>query len=241
MLIPASKPSEKERYVHSLFAGIARRYDLLNTILSLGLDRYWRRRTVELMELKAGDSALDVACGTGMLLLKQASVVGARGEVVGVDFCQPMLDIARACIAGSRYAGIVRLVNANALSLPFPDGSFDGASVGFALRNLPDIHAAIAEMARVVRPGGRVVALEISKPTIPLFRQLFFLYFNYIVPLAGRILSGSKEPYQYLPESLKPLPNPEEIRRMFTANGLKDTHYYKLSGGIMCIHLGTVV
>ncbi len=134
---------------------IARSYDLLNSVLSLGLDRYWRRRTVELMSIHPGDSVLDVACGTGMLLLEEARLVGLGGSITGADFCPPMLEIARHNIAQTPYAGMVTLVNANALALPFPPGSFDAASIGFALRNVPDIAATIAEMARVVRPGGQ--------------------------------------------------------------------------------------
>jgi demethylmenaquinone methyltransferase / 2-methoxy-6-polyprenyl-1,4-benzoquinol methylase len=239
-LIPASKPSEKERYVHSLFASIARRYDLLNTVLSAGLDRYWRRRTVELMSIHPGDSVLDVACGTGKLLLEEARIVGLSGKVTGADFCPPMLDIARHNIAHTPYADSITLVNANALALPFPPASFAAASIGFALRNVPDIPATIAEMARVVRPGGRVVALEIAKPTLPIFRELFFLHFNHIVPLIGSLVSGSDEAYRWLPASLGPLPSPEAIRGIFTEVGLRDAHFVKLSGGIVTAHVGIV-
>jgi demethylmenaquinone methyltransferase/2-methoxy-6-polyprenyl-1,4-benzoquinol methylase len=228
----------KERYVRGMFSRIARSYDLLNTVLSAGLDRYWRRRTVELMAIKPGDSVLDVACGTGMLLLEEARVVGLGGHITGADFCPPMLEIARCNIAQTPFAGMVTLVNANALALPFPSGSFAAASIGFALRNVPDIPATIAEMARVVRTGGRVAALEIAKPTVPIFRQLFFLHFNHIVPIIGRLLSGSDEAYRYLPQSLGPLPSPEEIRDIFAAVGLADAYCVKLSGGMVTVHVG---
>jgi demethylmenaquinone methyltransferase / 2-methoxy-6-polyprenyl-1,4-benzoquinol methylase len=239
-LIPFRKPGEKERYVWDMFSRIANSYDLTNTILSLGLDRYWRRRTVELMSIHPGDSVLDVACGTGMLLLEEARVVGIGGSVTGADFCQPMLDIARHNIAHAPYADSITLVNANALALPFPSDSFAAASIGFALRNVPDIPATIAEMARVVRPGGKVVSLEVAKPTLPIFRNLFFLHFNHIVPIMGRLLSGSDEAYRYLPQSLAPLPSPEAIRGIFTAVGLRDAQYVKLSGGMVTVHVGTV-
>ena len=223
-----------------MFSHIARSYDLTNTVLSLGLDRYWRRRTVELMSIHPGDSVLDVACGTGKLLLEEARVVGLGGSVTGADFCQPMLDIARHNIAHTPYAGKITLVNTNALALPFPAASFAAASIGFALRNVPDIPATIAEMARVVCPGGRVAALEIAKPTLPILRQLFFLHFNHVVPLIGRLISGSDEAYHYLPQSLGPLPNPEAIRRTFTNVGLQNAQCAKLSGGMVTVHVGTV-
>jgi demethylmenaquinone methyltransferase / 2-methoxy-6-polyprenyl-1,4-benzoquinol methylase len=239
-LIPFKKPGEKERYVRGMFSQIARSYDMLNTTLSLGLDRYWRRRTVELMNLELGDSVLDVACGTGMLLLEEARVVGTSGSITGADFCPPMLDIASHNIAPTPYADSISLVNANALALPFPSAAFAAASIGFALRNVSDIPATIAEMARVVRPGGRVVSLEIAKPTVPIFRELFFLHFNHVVPIIGRLLSGSGEAYRWLPASLAPLPSPEAIRQIFTNIGLKDAHFVKLSGGMVTVHVGTV-
>jgi len=230
----------KSDFVHNLFSTIAHRYDLLNTILSAGLDSYWRWCTVELMSLQPGDSTLDVCCGTGLLAIEQARLVGLGGSVTGADFCQPMLDIARTNIAKTPYSGINHLVNANALALPFPSGSFAAASIGFALRNLPDIRATIAEMTRVVRPGGKVVSLEIAKPTLPIFHELFYIHFNHVVPIIGRLVSGSEEAYRYLPQSLQPLPSPEAIRHIFTDVGLNDAHFVRLSSGMVTVHVGTV-
>jgi len=231
----------KEKYVHKMFSVIAQRYDFLNTLLSINLDKYWRQSTVALMGLRSGGHCLDVCCGTGMLSMEEARIVGTNGEVVGLDFCQPMLDVARTNISKTPYAETIDLVNGNALDLPFPSALFDAASIGFALRNVPDIQTTIAEMARVVRPGGMVVSVELCKPTLPVFRQLYFIYFNHVLPIIGRLFVGSGEPYHYLPNSLKSLPDPEEIRTIFLQNRMENAHFYKLTGGVVSIHVGTVV
>ena len=230
---------QKEAYVHTLFTNIAHRYDLLNTVLSLNRDKYWRRFAVAQCGLKSGGCGLDVCCGTGMLALEQAKVVGLQGRVVGVDFCEEMLARGRKNIEQTPYRDVIELVWGNAMDLPFPDNSFDCATIGFALRNVPSIQRTIEEMMRVVRPGGRVVSLELAKPRFPVFKQIYYLYFNYLVPLLGRLGVGIKGPYSYLPNSLKSFPHQEEIKELFRSVGLQDVRCHELTGGIVAVHVGT--
>ncbi|MCL6559113.1 MAG: demethylmenaquinone methyltransferase [Firmicutes bacterium] len=231
----------KEEYVHSVFSSIAHRYDLLNTTLSFNRDKFWRRFTVEKSGLKPGGYGLDVCCGTGMLALEQAKLVGLNGRVTGLDFCENMLEKALENIGRTPYKGIIELVKGNAVDLPFPDNTFDCATIGFALRNVPDIRKTIDEMRRVVKPGGKVLSLELAKPSAPLFKQMYYLYFNHMVPLLGRLGVGMSGPYSWLPNSLKIFPHQAEIRDLFTGVGLADAHYYELTGGIVAVHIGTKV
>lgn len=231
----------KEEYVHHIFASIAHRYDLLNTVLSFNRDKYWRRFTVSQTGLKPGGYGLDVCCGTGMLTIEQARLVGSQGKVVGLDFCEKMLARAVDNIAKTACKDNIQLVCGNAVDMPFEDNTFDCATIGFALRNVPDIRKTIAEMARVVRPGGKVVSLELSKPGAPFFKQIYYLYFNHLVPILGRLGIGLDGPYSYLPNSLKDFPHQREIKDLFSAVGLVDVSYYELTGGIVTVHVGTVV
>ncbi|HMM20577.1 MAG TPA: ubiquinone/menaquinone biosynthesis methyltransferase [Selenomonadales bacterium] len=230
--------NDKEKYVHGVFTAIAHRYDLLNTLLSLNLDRYWRRYAAVRTGLGKGGRALDACCGTGMLTLELAKLAGSAGKVVGADFCRPMLDRAAAKLAGTAYQPVVELVEANVLSLPYADDSFDCATIGFALRNVPDITATLAELRRVVRPGGRVVSLDLAKPETPGFKQLYYLYFERLVPLVGKLGVGADGPYRWLPESLRQFPHQADIREMFAAAGLNQAAYQELTGGIVAVHVG---
>lgn len=232
---------DKEEYVHSVFSSIAHRYDLLNTTLSFNRDKYWRKFAVGHSGLKAGDRGLDVCCGTGMLALEQARVVGLQGSVVGLDFCDNMLVRALENIERTDYRGVIKLIKGNAMDLPFPDKTFDCATIGFALRNVPDIRKTIDEMRRVVKPGGKVVSLELAKPSAPVFKQLYYLYFNHMVPLLGRMGAGRQGPYNWLSESLKIFPHQSEIRDIFSEIGLADACYYELTGGIVAVHVGRVM
>lgn len=230
---------KKEAYVHALFSKIAHRYDLLNTVLSFNRDKYWRRFAVAQCGLKPGGCGVDVCCGTGMFALEQAKVVGLTGRVVGVDFCEEMLAKGRENIARTPYRDVIEFVWGNAMNLPFADDTFDCATIGFALRNVPDITQTVREMARVVRPGGRVVSLELAKPSLPVFRQVYYFYFNRLVPLLGRLGVGLDGPYTYLPNSLKSFPHQAEIKEIFVSVGLQDAHYFELTGGIVAVHVGT--
>jgi len=230
--------TEKEVYVRDLFSRIARRYDLMNTLLSFGLDKYWRQVAVKKAALQPGDAVLDVCCGTGMLSLALARAVFPRGRVVGLDFCPAMLEVAKNHLARSPYGNLVELVEGNAVALPFPDNSFDAATIAFALRNVPHIEKTLREMTRVVRPGGRVVSLELAKPSWPAFKQLYYFYFNRLVPVLGRLGVGLKDPYSYLPRSLKDFPHQREILVLFEAIGLEGAECTELTGGIVAVHVG---
>jgi len=230
----------KEQYVHEIFTAIAHRYDLLNSILSLNSDKGWRRFAAAELNLKPGGNGLDVCCGTGMLAIEQARIVGPDGKVTALDFCENMLARAESNISETEFSDVITLVEGNAVDLPFPERSFDCASIGFALRNVPSIEKTIREMKRVVKKGGRVVSLELSKPSAPLFKQLYYFYFNNLVPAIGRFWSGVGGPYSYLPNSLKDFPHQEKIRQLFEDVGLENAHYHELTGGIVSVHVGTV-
>ncbi|ABO50713.1 demethylmenaquinone methyltransferase [Desulforamulus reducens MI-1] len=228
----------KEEFVHGVFSTIAHRYDLMNTTLSFNRDKYWRRYAVKETNLRPGGMALDVACGTGMLSIELAKLAGTSGRVVGLDFCENMLAHAERNIEKTPYKNNIQLMQGNAMELPFEDNFFDCATIGFALRNVPNIEKCIDEMRRVVKPGGRVISLELAKPSAPLFKQLYYLYFDRLVPLLGKLGVGKDGPYQWLPNSLKLFPHQSVIRDIFTKVGLKDAIYHELTGGIVAVHVG---
>lgn len=229
---------DKEKFVHSLFSTIAHRYDLLNSVLSFNQDGYWRRFTVEQVSPKAGSCCLDVCCGTGKLTMSLAAKVGAQGRVIGLDFCESMLEIADENIAKSPYQASIDLVEGNAMCLPFPNGIFDCATIGFGLRNVPNIQQALSEMRRVVKPGGKIVSLELAKPQAPLFKHLYYFYFEQLLPLLGRFGIGHSWPYRWLPESLRQLPDQLSICKIFQAAGLQQVRYHELTGGIAAVYVG---
>lgn len=230
--------TSKEAYVHDLFESIAHRYDLLNTLLSFNQDKFWRRFAAAKTGLARGGVALDVCCGTGMLALELAKIAGPEGRVVGLDFAAGMLAVAKKRLSRRPEGRIVELVLGNAVDLPFPDNTFDCATIGFALRNVPSIEKTIREMQRVVKPGGRVVSLELAKPGTFGFKQLYYFYFYYLVPILGRLGVGRRGPYSYLPNSLKEFPHQREILALFRQVGLEDVALYELTGGIAAVHVG---
>jgi len=234
----------KERFVKRLFAAIAPRYDLMNVVMSAGCIHLWHRAFRRWTGLRPGDAALDVCTGTGELALVMAEQVGPRGRVVGVDFTPEMLELAREKVRRRGLDDRVVLEEGDALALPYRDGTFDAAAMGFALRNVVDIERALAEMARVVRPGGRVLVLELSKPPSPLVRYPYFFYFYRVVPLLGRLVdrgtarTEAMRPYTYLPASLVKFPEQEAVADMFRRVGLDQVRYHGLTGGIVTLHLG---
>jgi demethylmenaquinone methyltransferase/2-methoxy-6-polyprenyl-1,4-benzoquinol methylase len=232
--VPKLPPDQKARYVNRLFSAVAPTYDLLNTVLSFGLHKRWRKRATDQCRLRPGDRALDVATGTGDFVLELRRRVGPEGLVVGTDFCAPMLKIGVKKVGNQGW-----MLQSDALALPFPDGYFDAATMGFALRNVAGIQQTLNEMARVVRPGGRVVQLELSRPTSPLFRPLYYFYFQRLLPLVGKLIHGKKEDYAYLPASLKEFASREEVAEMFHIAGMEDVEIRDLTFGILTIYSGT--
>jgi demethylmenaquinone methyltransferase / 2-methoxy-6-polyprenyl-1,4-benzoquinol methylase len=237
---PAGAPGAlDEPQVRAMFDRIAGLYDRMNTVMTAGLHHEWRRRATDLAELGPGGRALDVATGTGDLALELAGRVGAGGEVVGVDFSERMLELARAK-AGERVRGgaNVRFETGNALALAYPDGGFDAATVGFGARNFSDLDRGLSEMARVVRPGGRVVVLEITTPRRPPLSTFFGIWFDRVVPELGRLVDS--QAYSYLPSSVRRFPGPEELAADMWSAGLRDIRYVVTAGGIIALHVGSV-
>jgi demethylmenaquinone methyltransferase / 2-methoxy-6-polyprenyl-1,4-benzoquinol methylase len=223
--------------VRAMFGRIARVYDLLNTVMTAGLDRKWRIRAVDLAGVGPGDRVLDVATGTGELALELARRVSPGGEVVGSDFSEEML--ARARVKPKPAGAELSFEWGDALALPYEDGSFNAVTVGFGLRNFAEIDRGLAEMRRVVRPGGRVVILEFTNPTRPPLSFFYRVWFDRIVPVLGR-LAGDPEAYTYLPDSVKRFPAPARLAAELERAGLCKISYLLTAGGIVVIHVGTV-
>jgi demethylmenaquinone methyltransferase / 2-methoxy-6-polyprenyl-1,4-benzoquinol methylase len=219
-----------------MFDRVAGRYDALNSVMTAGLHHRWRERAAERTELGAGDAALDVCCGTGDLALALAARVSPGGHVVGCDFSEPMLDLAREK-AAARGTGAARFEWADALQLPYDEGRFDAVTVGFGVRNLADLDRGLREMVRVLRPGGRLVILEITQPRRPPLSTFYSLWFDRIVPLLGAF-SGDPEAYSYLPESVRSFPDPAGLAARMDRAGLGRIRYTVLAGGIIAIHSG---
>jgi demethylmenaquinone methyltransferase / 2-methoxy-6-polyprenyl-1,4-benzoquinol methylase len=223
----------EEGQVRAMFDRIARVYDLMNSVMTAGLHHRWRERAADLAAVGPGGRALDVASGTGDLAIELARRVGPTGTVVGSDFSEAMLDRAR------EKSSAVTWEWANALELPYPDGGFDAATVGFGARNFSDLDRGLAEMARVVRPGGRVVILEITTPQRPPLSTFFSIWFDRIVPALGK-LAGDPDAYAYLPSSVKRFPAPDALAGRMDAAGLMDVRWILTAGGIIAVHVGTV-
>jgi demethylmenaquinone methyltransferase/2-methoxy-6-polyprenyl-1,4-benzoquinol methylase len=221
-----------EGQVRAMFDRIAGFYDAMNSVMTAGLHHRWRERAADLAAVGPGDRALDVATGTGDLAIELARRVGPSGEVVGSDFSEAMLDRARAKAPELRWEW------GNALSLPYADGEFAAATVGFGARNFSDLERGLTEMARVVRPGGRVVVLEITTPTKPPLSTFFGLWFDRIVPVLGR-LTGESVAYSYLPSSVRRFPGPSELGAVMHGLGLRDVRWILTAGGIIALHVGS--
>jgi demethylmenaquinone methyltransferase/2-methoxy-6-polyprenyl-1,4-benzoquinol methylase len=218
-----------ETQVRAMFDRIAKVYDRMNGLMTVGMHHRWRARAAELAAVRPGARALDVATGTGDL----AVALRARGaDVVGLDFSEPMLELARA------KAPDVHFQTGNALSLPFSDSQFDAVTVGFGARNFADLDTGLSELTRVTRPGGRVVVLEITTPQKAPLSWFFRLWFDSVVPRLGRV-AGDPDAYSYLPSSVRRFPGPQELARRMAATGLSDVRWVLTAGGIIALHVGT--
>lgn len=235
--------AEKPVYVNHMFATIAGRYDMMNRIMTGGQDQHWRQLVVAACDLPPEGHLLDVATGTGDIgfeALRQRPDIA----VTGVDFTYEMLQVGqnKAYRAGliDMYGPRLRLASADALGLPFDDHTFDAAVSGFMMRNVTHVAQAFAEQRRVVRPGGRVVCLEITRPTLPLWRNLFQLYFFRIVPRIGGLVSGQRQAYTYLPQSTVSFPRPAALAGIMESVGLRQVSYRTLMLDTVALHVGTV-
>ena len=219
-----------------MFDRIAGVYDLMNSAMTAGMHHRWRARAVDRAGRRPGDAALDVCCGTGDLSLELARRVGPEGRVVGSDFSERMLDLAREKpVPGGAAKPIFEW--ADALELPYDDAGFDAVTVGFGVRNLLNLDRGIAEMTRVLKPGGRLVILEITQPTRPPLSTFFSVWFDRLVPLVGK-LAGDSAAYSYLPESVKRFPPPGRLAEIMDGAGLEQIRWTILAGGIIAIHSG---
>jgi demethylmenaquinone methyltransferase / 2-methoxy-6-polyprenyl-1,4-benzoquinol methylase len=229
---------DKARRVRGVFDSVAGSYDLMNDLMSGGAHRLWKQFTLSLANLRPGQSALDVAGGTGDLAAGLAKQVGQKGQVILTDINAAMLGRGRERLLDAGNAGNLRYVQANAERLPFADSSFDCITIGFGLRNVTDKAAALADMHRVLKPGGQLLVLEFSQPVIPLLKPLYDLYSFRVLPLLGKLVAKDEDSYRYLAESIRMHPDQETLLGMLRDAGLEDCRYHNLSGGIVAVHRG---
>jgi demethylmenaquinone methyltransferase/2-methoxy-6-polyprenyl-1,4-benzoquinol methylase len=229
---------EHAKAVRAMFSGIAGRYDLLNHVLSLNIDKRWRRLVRQRLQPTLDDPkalVLDVACGTGDLSIELQA--HAKAKVIGTDFCRPMLAVAAKKNAPNSLS--IPYVEGDAMNLGFADDSFDAVTIAFGLRNLSNFRNGLAELRRVLKPGGRLVVLEFSAPIVPGFRQLFNFYFTRVLPRIGGAVSGSRGAYEYLPDSVSKFPDQRNLAALMRETGFDNVEYSNLTGGIAAIHTGT--
>lgn len=224
-------------HVHSLFEKIAKKYDRMNDIISFGRHRAWRRKTMKLIDMKEGQQALDVCCGTCDWTIDLAGA-SRTGAITGLDFSKNMLEIGKQKIEKLGLQEQITLVEGNAMELPFEDNQFDVVTIGFGLRNVPDYLQVLKEMHRVVKPGGQVVCLEMSKPTWQPFKGIYYLYFEKIMPFFGMLFANDYKSYAWLPESLKLFPGAAELAQLYKEAGAVEVKITPFFGGIAALHIG---
>lgn len=229
---------KKEERVHHVFEKIYDNYDSMNSIISFKRHIAWRKDVMKHMNVEVGSKALDVCTGTGDWALSLAAEVGSSGKVVGLDFSENMLQVAHNK-KNESYLKQVDFIHGNAMELPFEDSSFDYVTIGFGLRNVPDYETVLSEMYRVVKPGGKVVCLETSQPTLIGFRQLYYFYFRFIMPLFGKLFAKSYNEYAWLHESAKDFPNKHELKKMFLSVGFSKVLVKSYTGGVAAMHMAT--
>ncbi|MDZ5712014.1 demethylmenaquinone methyltransferase [Jeotgalibacillus haloalkalitolerans] len=227
--------TEKEQKVHGVFEKIHGRYDKMNSIISFQQHVRWRKYTMKKMQVEPGSKALDVCCGTADWTIALAEATGTEGQVIGLDFSKNMLKTGHEKVKDYPQ---IQLVHGNAMSLPYEDHSFDYVTIGFGLRNVPDYLQVLKEMNRVLKPGGMAVCLETSQPTMPGFRQIYYAYFKYVMPIFGKLLAKSYNEYSWLQESAKDFPGAKELASMFEDAGFSGVHFKPFSGGAAAMHIG---
>ncbi|EKE75854.1 bifunctional demethylmenaquinone methyltransferase/2-methoxy-6-polyprenyl-1,4-benzoquinol methylase UbiE [Gallaecimonas xiamenensis] len=230
--------SEKAGMVAGVFHSVAAKYDLMNDLMSMGIHRLWKRFTIDLSGVRPGQKVLDLAGGTGDLAAKFARIVGDNGEVVLADINDSMLNVGKEKLRNLGIVGNVRFVQANAECLPFPDNHFDLITIAFGLRNVTDKAAALKSMQRVLKPGGRLLVLEFSKPQNMLLTQAYDIYSFKVLPAMGKLVAGDSESYQYLAESIRMHPDQETLKSMMFDAGFDEVEYHNLTGGIVALHRG---
>ncbi|WP_414674801.1 bifunctional demethylmenaquinone methyltransferase/2-methoxy-6-polyprenyl-1,4-benzoquinol methylase UbiE [Marinospirillum sp.] len=229
---------EKVKRVAGVFDSVATKYDLMNDMMSMGVHRLWKKFTIELSGVRKGHKVLDIAGGTGDLTLQFSRLVGDEGEVILADINASMLKVGRDRLLDKGYGGNIKFVQANAEALPFPDNYFDVITIAFGLRNVTDKDKALKDMARILKPGGRLLVLEFSKPTNPIMSKAYDLYSFTALPLMGKLLAGDSDSYRYLAESIRMHPDQETLKEMMTNAGLSDVEYHNMTSGVVALHRG---
>lgn len=227
----------KEKHVHEVFERIAPKYDFMNDLLSFRRHKAWRKFALKKMNIQKGETALDLCCGTCDWTIAIAERNGGA-RVVGLDFSEQMLNYGKMKIERKGNLDHITLIQGNAMELPFEDNEFDYITIGFGLRNLPDYEKALREMYRVVKPGGRVVCLELSTPIWQPFKGIYNIYLKIILPTLGKLFAKSYKQYKWLPESLAMFPDHQELKEIFSKAGFAEVEAYPLSGGIAALHIG---
>ena len=228
----------KAGMVAEVFHSVASRYDLMNDLMSAGIHRVWKRFTIELSGVRSGNAVLDIAGGTGDLAARFADIVGPSGRVVLADINDSMLKVGRDKLLDHGRLGNLEFVQADAQGLPFPDDSFDCVTIAFGLRNVTDKDAALRSMLRVLKPGGRLLVLEFSKPANPLLSKAYDAYSFRVLPLMGRLVANDADSYQYLAESIRMHPDQETLKDMMEDAGFSRCEYHNMTGGVVALHKG---
>jgi demethylmenaquinone methyltransferase/2-methoxy-6-polyprenyl-1,4-benzoquinol methylase len=228
----------KAGLVADVFHSVASRYDLMNDLMSGGIHRVWKRFTIELSGVRSGNAVLDIAGGTGDLAARFADIVGPAGRVVLADINDSMLKVGRDKLLDNGRLGNLEFVQADAQCLPFPDDSFDCVTIAFGLRNVTDKDAALRSMLRVLKPGGRLLVLEFSKPANPLLSKAYDTYSFRVLPLMGRLVANDADSYQYLAESIRMHPDQETLKDMMEDAGFSKCEYHNMTGGVVALHKG---
>lgn len=229
---------EKVAMVADVFHSVASKYDLMNDLMSFGIHRVWKRFTIDCSAVREGQKVLDLAGGTGDLTAKFSRLVGEKGEVVLADINDSMLKMGRSKLRDMGIVGNVSYVQANAEALPFPDNYFDCITISFGLRNVTDKDKALRSMFRVLKPGGRLLVLEFSKPVIRLLNRAYDAYSFHILPKIGEMITRDANSYRYLAESIRMHPDQETLKGMMEASGFDNVNYFNLTGGIVALHRG---
>lgn len=224
--------------IHSLFSSIATKYDRLNTILTLNIDQLWRKDAIKMSNIKENHNVLDLCCGTGKMIELECRAVGENTEVIGLDFNKEMINVGYKKLNKTLNNYKFNLIEGDAMSLPFEDNIFNCVTIAFGLRNIPDKIKTISEMFRVLRPGGKVICLELSKPEIPIFRNIYDVYFNYLLPIIGYLGTRDKDAYFYLRDSVNGFMTKEQLNSEFKNVGFENSGFKPLTLGIASIHYG---
>ncbi|MEI3610792.1 demethylmenaquinone methyltransferase [Pseudogracilibacillus sp. SO30301A] len=230
--------SSKEERVHHVFEKIYNKYDSMNSIISFNRHIAWRKDVMKRMQVQKGSKALDVCTGTGDWAIAMAKATGNEGEVIGLDFSKNMLKVAHEKQKEERLEQL-NFIHGNAMELPFPDETFDFVTIGFGLRNVPDYETVLKEMYRVTKAGGKVVCLETSQPTLIGFKQLYFFYFRFIMPMFGKLFAKSYQEYAWLNESTREFPDRNELKKMFIETGFSYVAVKSYTGGVAAMHMAT--